>query len=258
MIPAGGAGAPGTRVHVRPEAVRDGRVVLDAHETRHVRRVLRLRVGDLVRAMDGVGHEWTVRLTALGARAEGEILDTGAPAPESPLHLTLAQGLPKGDKLDTVIRMSTELGVAAIVPLLSARSVPRAEAGAARRARWERVAREAAKQCGRAVVPTVAAPSSLPDWLAGRDQDSLLLCLWEREPVSLADRLPARAPSRAAVVIGPEGGLADDEVAALQAAGAIVAGLGPRLLRTETAGPVAVALLQAHWGDLGTRNPRPA
>ena len=125
MIPAGGAGAPGTRVHVRPDAVREGRVVLDADETRHVRRVLRLRVGDLVRAMDGLGHEWTVRLTALGARAEGEILDTGAPAPESPLHLTLAQGLPKGDKLDTVIRMSTELGVAAIVPLLSARSVPR-------------------------------------------------------------------------------------------------------------------------------------
>jgi len=258
MIPAGGAGAkgaPGTRVHVRPDAVRDGRVVLDADETRHVRRVLRLRVGDLVSAMDGLGHEWTVRLTALGARAEGEILEAGASAPESPLHLTLAQGLPKGDKLDTVIRMSTELGVAAIVPLLSARSVPRAEAGAARRGRWERVAREAAKQCGRAVVPTVGAPSTLADWLAKRDRDGLLLCLWEREPVSLAERLPARAPSRAAVVIGPEGGLADDEVTALRAAGAIVAGLGPRLLRTETAGPVAVALLQARWGDLGTAGP---
>ena len=260
MIPVGGAGAkgaPGTRVHVRPDAVRDGRVVLDADETRHVRRVLRLRVGDLVSAMDGLGHEWTVRLTALGARAEGEILEAGASAPESPLHLTLAQGLPKGDKLEGIIRMSTELGVAAIVPLLAARSVARADAARwpGRRARWERVAREAAKQCGRAVVPTVGAPSTLADWLAKRDRDGLLLCLWEREPVSLAERLPARAPSRAAVVIGPEGGLADDEVAALRAAGAIVAGLGPRLLRTETAGPVAVALLQARWGDLGTAGP---
>ena len=166
--------------------MRDGRVVLDADETRHIRRVLRLRVGDVVRAMDGLGHEWTVRLTALGTRAEGDILEAGAPAPESPLHLTLAQGLPKGDKLDTVVRMSTELGVAAIVPLLSARSVSRAEAGAARRARWERVAREAAKQCGRAVVPTVAAPSSLSDWLATRDPSGLLVCLWEREPTPAA------------------------------------------------------------------------
>ncbi len=243
--------ATGTRVHVRPDAVRDGRVVLDADETHHIRRVLRLRVGDVVRAMDGLGHEWTVRLTALGARAEGDILEAGAPAPESPLHLTLAQGLPKGDKLDTVVRMSTELGVAAIVPLLSARSVSRAEAGAARRARWERVAREAAKQCGRAVVPTVAAPSSLADWLATRDPSALLVCLWERESTPLSERLPVRAPARAAVVVGPEGGLADDEVDALRGAGAIVAGLGPRLLRTETAGPVAVALLQARWGDLG-------
>jgi 16S rRNA (uracil1498-N3)-methyltransferase len=79
------------------------------------------------------------------------------------------------------------------------------------------------------------------------------VCLWERETAPLAEVLPVARPARAAVVVGPEGGLADDEVEALRAAGAVVAGLGPRLLRTETAGPVAVALLQARWGDLGRR-----
>jgi len=250
--------APGTRVHVRPDAVRGARIVLDASETRHVRRVLRLNVGDLVRAMDGLGHEWTVRLTALGARAEGEILEAGAPAEESPLALTLAQGIPKGDKLETIIRMSTELGVACVAPLITTRSIAREEHGrwAVRRARWERVAREASKQCGRAVVPGVAAPVALGDWLAARDardRGGVLVCLWERETAPLAELLPAARPARAAVVVGPEGGLGDDEVEALRAAGALVAGLGPRLLRTETAGPVAVALLQARWGDLGRR-----
>ena len=120
------------RVHVRPEAVRGDRLALDARETHHLRRVLRLRVGDLVRAMDGAGHEWTVRLTAVGPRAaEGEILEAGAPPHESPLALTLAQGVPKGDKLEGIIRMSTELGVAAVAPLLTERSVARADA-----ARW--------------------------------------------------------------------------------------------------------------------------
>lgn len=250
--------APGTRVHVRPEAVRGARIVLDASETRHLRRVLRLNVGDLVRAMDGLGHEWTVRLTTLGARAEGEIVETGASADESPLTLTLAQGIPKGDKLETIIRMSTELGVTSVAPLTTARSIPHEKEArwAARRARWERVAREAAKQCGRAIVPDVAAPVTLADWLGARERDGVLVCLWERETAPLAEVLPAARPTRAAVVVGPEGGLADDEVTALRAAGALVAGLGPRLLRTETAGPVAVALLQARWGDLGRRADR--
>jgi 16S rRNA (uracil1498-N3)-methyltransferase len=236
---------------VRPEAVSGTRVILDAEEAHHLRRVLRLRVGDLVRALDGRGRELTVRLTALGMRsAEGEILASSTPGRESPLHLTLAQGLPKADKLETIIRMSTELGVAAVVPLLTARTVP-AGLGQGRLARWERVAREAAKQCGRAVVPAITAPVALGAWLAARDPAGLLVCLWEREPAPLAERLPAAPPARATLVVGPEGGLADEEVAGLAEAGALVAGLGPRVLRTETAGPVAVALLQARWGDLG-------
>ncbi len=237
------------------DAVHGARVAFDAKETHHLSRVLRLRPGDVVRALDGTGHELTVRLTRVeGRRAEGEVLGRQSRSTESPLTLTLVQGLPKGDRMETVIRMATELGVSRIVPVLTERSVVRPDAagGGGRLARWQRVARESAKQCGRTVLPDVEAVRPLSRWLATRDAGGLLLCLWEDEPASLAERLPAERVSRATLVVGPEGGLTPAEVSLLTAEGAVVAGLGPRILRTETAGPVGLALLQARYGDLWT------
>ena len=101
------------------------------------------------------------------------------------------------------------------------------------------------------VVPDVRAPVALPDWLAEPRAPGLVLCLWEDERTPLAAVLPQQVPSRATIVVGPEGGLSDDEVQGLREAGALVAGLGPRILRAETAGPVALALLQSRYGDLG-------
>lgn len=247
------------RFFVRAEAVTGERVTFDAGETRHLSRVLRLGPGDVVRAVDGRGQELTVRLTEVGARtAAGEILARAMRRSESPLSLTLVQGLPKADKMDGIIRMATELGVARVVPVITKRTVARAEPErwTARLTRWQRVAREAAKQCGRAVIPEVAAPRALSAWLAeARPAPVLLICLWEEERAGLTDVLPAGPADRATLVVGPEGGLAETEVAALRTAGALVAGLGPRVLRTETAGPVGLALLQARYGDLGTAIP---
>lgn len=239
---------------MRAEAVQGARVTFDAQETRHLARVLRLRPGDVLRVVDGSGDELTVRLTRVEARrAEGELLGRQPRPSESPLQLTLAQGLPKGDKMEAIIRMATELGVSRIVPVLTERSVVRMDAAGAagRLARWQRVAREAAKQCGRAVLPEVAAVCPLAGWLRERDGGGLLLCLWEEERAPLSEQLPAGTVTQATLVVGPEGGLSAPEIALLVAAGAIVAGLGPRILRTETAGPVGLALLQAHYGDLG-------
>ncbi len=242
-----------SRFHVRPEAVRGDQVAFDAEEAHHLTRVLRLGAGDVVAALDGGGHELTVRLTRVGARgAEGTVVSSRALHTESELDLTLAQGIAKGDKMEGIIRMATELGVTRIVPLLTERSLVGAEAASRRLARWRRVSKEAAKQSGRAVIPEVAPPHALADWLAAIGGAGLLLCLWENERAPLAERLPAGRPSRATVVVGPEGGLTDGEVARLRGAGAVLAGLGPRILRTETAGPVAVALLQSRYGDLGT------
>ena len=201
-----------------------------------------------------------MRLTGLaGGVAEGVVVARGEAGRESPLRLALAQGLPRADKMDAIVRMATELGATRIDPLLTARAVARPDAarGRGRRLRWERIAREAAKQCGRAVVPAIGEPRALADWLAARPAGGLLVCLWEGEARPLAAQLPAEAPSEATLLVGPEGGLTAEEVAMLRAAGALVAGLGPRILRTETAGPVGLALLQARYGDLlGARDDR--
>jgi 16S rRNA (uracil1498-N3)-methyltransferase len=242
-------------LHLAPDAVDGDRVAFEAAAAHHLGRVLRAAVGDVVQAVDHAGALLSVRLTAIAPRhAEGLIVSRVPLETESPLDLTLAQGVPKGDKMDGIVRMATELGVTRVIPLLTARTVVRLEPArwTARLARWRRIAKEAAEQSGRAAVPEIGAPRDLVSWAREAGATGLLVCLWEEEREGLAGRLPAGPCPRVTVVVGPEGGLAADEVRGLADAGAVVAGLGPRLLRTETAGAVAVALLQSRYGDLGT------
>ncbi len=248
------------RFHVRPEAVETDRVLFDAEETRHLARVLRLGPGDSVQVVDGRGTEFTVRLESIAARsAVGTILARSSAITESPLTITLAQGVPKGAKMEGIVRAVTELGVARVVPLVTERTIVRLEVGRwrERARRWQRVAKEAAKQCGRAVIPPVDLPRSLEEFAEAEWRADLLLCLWEGERRGLSEILDATPGpvASALLVVGPEGGLARGEVEALQARGFTIAGLGPRILRTETAGPVSVSLLQSCFGDLGA--PRP-
>jgi 16S rRNA (uracil1498-N3)-methyltransferase len=215
--------------------------------------VLRLGRGDIVEAFDGLGNVLSVRLERVGGRsAEGALLARAALQSESPLHLTLAQSIPKGDKMEGIIRMATELGAARVVPLVTARTVVRVEPerSGARLSRWQRVAKEAAKQTGRAVITEVTTPTRLVPWIAARETEGLLVCLWEDAREPLGPQLPRGPLSRATVVVGPEGGLERAEADALRNVGAVVGGLGPRILRTETAGPVGLAILQARYGDL--------
>ena len=242
-------------LHLAEDAVDGDRVAFEAAHAHHLGRVLRAAVGDVIQAVDHGGALLSVRLTAIAPRrAEGLIVSRTSLATESPLDLTLAQGVPKGDKMDGIVRMATELGVTRVIPLLTARTVVRLEPGRwpARLARWQRIAKEAAQQSGRAAVPAIGEARDLPSWAREAGSPGLLVCLWEEEHEGLARRLPAGPCPRVTVVVGPEGGLAADEVRGLVEAGAVVAGLGPRQLRTETAGAVAVALLQSRYGDLGT------
>ncbi len=155
------------RFTIAPERIRDGRVFFDRDESRHLARVLRLRSGDTVLAADGAGHEYTVRLETIGDEATGTVLDVGANDHESPLRITLIQSVPKGDKMESIVRASTELGVTRIVPVLTARTIVTLEPGRwrDRARRWQRVAKEASKQCGRAVVPAVDVPHPLDEAL---------------------------------------------------------------------------------------------
>jgi len=258
------------RFTITPERIAGGRVAFDRGESRHLSRVLRLRSGDTVLAADGTGREYTVRLETVGEQATGTVLGVAAGASESPVQITLVQSVPKGDKMESIVRASTELGVAHVVPVLTTRTVVTLEAGRwrDRARRWQRVAAEAAKQCGRAVIPTVTTPRPLAEVLARDEPSELQLCLWEgattmagpgAEPErppgrALAASLPPSLPAGARIrlLVGPEGGLSREEVESAQARGWTIVGVGPRILRTETAGPAIIAVLQARFGDLGS------
>lgn len=242
-------------LHLAPDAIHGDRVTFEAGAAHHLGRVLRAAVGDVVRAVDPAGALLTVRLTVIAARRAEGLIVSRAPLPtESPLDLTLAQGVPKGDKMDGIVRMATELGVTRVVPLMTERTVVRLEPArwTSRLGRWQRIAKEAAQQSGRAAVPEITPPRDVASWARESRPAGLLVCLWEEEREGLEKRLPPGPCPRVTVIVGPEGGLTAEEVRGLVDAGAVVASLGPRLLRTETAGAVAVALLQSRYGDLGT------
>jgi 16S rRNA (uracil1498-N3)-methyltransferase len=234
------------------ERLADGRVTFDRDETRHLARVLRLRPGDTVLASSGDGRDHTIRIESLGETATGTVIATVARAAESPLDVTLVQGVPKGDKMETIVRMATELGVARIVPAVTERTIVRLDATRwrERARRWQRVAKEATKQCGRAVIPEVDLPRPLAECLDAPG-GALSLCVWEGATAPLGPVLArAAGVTRVRVLVGPEGGLSATEVDGASARGYEVASLGPRVLRTETAGPVVVAILQERFGDL--------
>lgn len=244
------------RFTIAPDRREGGRVTFDRDESHHLARVLRLRPGDTVIAVDGSGHDYTVRLERVGeGEATGTILGVATRAVESPLAITLVQGVPKGDKMELIVRAATELGVARVVPALTERTIVRLEPARwrERARRWQRVAKEAAKQSRRAVIPEVAVPCPLDEALERAAGAVLRLCLWEGEAMPLARILDAldAPPATVAVLVGPEGGLGRDEVTRARALGWQAASVGPRILRTETAGPALLAILQHRWGDLG-------
>ena len=221
-------------------------VTLTADEARHLREVLRLKPGDEVSVFDGEGREFRARVAqARREFAELELQDEIEPArPESPLKITLAVALLKGEKFDLVVQKATELGVVKIVPLITryADIKLRDEADATKRvARWQRIALEAAKQSGRAVVPEV----SLPVAVSSVFSESCLL-FSEREGHGLTQI----ETDQVTAIIGSEGGWSDEELEQARAAGAQIVTLGGRILRAETAALTAAALLQHRFGDL--------
>jgi 16S rRNA (uracil1498-N3)-methyltransferase len=189
------------RFTLAPDRIRDGHVVFDRDETHHLVRVLRLDPGQLVVVADGHGHEYIVRVEAIGDTATGTVVRQGTSAVESPLAVTLVQGIPKGDKIEQIVRAATELGLRGVQPVITSRTVVRLELSRwrERARRWQRVAKEAAKQSGRAVVPDVHAPQPLADWLAATpttDAGTLRLCLWEGAVRSSLTWPRRRAPWR--------------------------------------------------------------
>jgi 16S rRNA (uracil1498-N3)-methyltransferase len=236
------------RLYVPPERLTGTQVELDGEPYRHLARVLRAAPGDAVLLFDGQGHEVEARVVAVGARAVTLALGARREVPAPALAITLLQGVPRGERMDLLVQKTTELGVARIVPVLAERCVARPPRE--RSSRWQTIAEEAARQCGRADVPLVTAPVPLAEGLSLAGPCAVRLALWEGErALPLRRAFAGDAPS-VALLVGPEGGLAPAEVEAARAAGFATVGVGPRILRAETAAIVAVALVQAAAGGL--------
>lgn len=231
--------------------VHGARVELPDSAARHALKVLRMRDGDAVVLFDGQGGEWEAALkVGAGGTAQALLGAHRARDSESPLALTLVQALPSGDKMDWVVEKCVELGVAAIQPVAAKRSVIRlsAERMERRIAHWNAIASAACEQCGRNRVPPVAPVLDLPQYLAAaKDQNATRLMLAPAAATVLREvSLPA---GPVLFMVGPEGGWEEGEMRAAKAAGFRMLQLGPRVLRTETAGMAALAAMQALWGD---------
>lgn len=221
-------------------------------DARKLTIVLRASAGDEIEIIDSSGRAYAAEVLFEDERIRARLLTEKTPLPAPTLHITLAQGLPKGAKMDFVVEKATELGVARIVPFTSERTVAGAAPNGKRR-RWERLATSAAQQCGRSDVPIIEASAPFADVCARFGQFDLALVPWELAAgTALREGLPQllAATHTVLIVIGPEGGLSAQEAAAAQAAGGRTVSLGARILRTETAGLVTCSALLYASGDL--------
>lgn len=240
-----------SRVYCEAALEPGAEVALPASAANHVARVLRLRTGAPVVAFDGSGRDYHCEVVAIdGSRVRVRVGEAAEVRRESPLAVTLVQAVSRGERMDLTLQKATELGVRAIVPVFSARSVVRLDErqAAARLRHWQAVVVSACEQSGRSMLPRVHAPLDLAHYLADAPHGGLRLVPSPGASDSLAGL--SEAPTRAELLVGPEGGFDGGELLAAESAGFKPVRLGPRVLRTETAGIVALAVLQALWGDL--------
>ena len=220
-------------------------------DARHITGALRMTVGETVTLCDGKGQDYACTLTAVERDTVTVAVDAVIPNTSEPtLAVTLYMGLPKADKLEWIIQKAVELGVVTVVPVVTARSIARVDGKDAekKRARWQKIAAEAAGQSGRGIIPTVEAPITFKQALPRLAAENTLLCYeGGGQPIG---RLVSREDTRLSLVVGPEGGFDPAEVAAVTAAGGRVATLGPRILRCETAPIAALAVAMERSGNM--------
>lgn len=235
------------------ERVAGARVTLGKEDSHHLLRVMRAEPGEpFVVLAEGVQYDCRLAGAEEG-RAVGEVLAQRPATGEPPVKITLFQGLAKGEKMETVVQHCTELGVCGFVPVATSRAVVKLEPkkAAERVERWQKIAREAAEQSRRGAVPTVAPVASWKEAAARCGSFDLAVVPWEEGGRPLRELLTENPGARSiAVFIGPEGGLSPEEVDLARQKGAVAVTLGPRILRTETAGLAAAAAILYALGDL--------
>jgi 16S rRNA (uracil1498-N3)-methyltransferase len=237
------------RFFAPPTNFENNAVFLGENETRHLRDVLRLRTGSEINVFDGSGREFLCEVVKVGKNRTELHIGTGIPptAPESPLDLTLAPALLKGEKFDLIVQKAVELGVRRLIPLITQRCDVKLKDSSNKVERWQRIALEATKQSGRATLMQIDAPVDFLSLLKTGKRDGIIM-FSERSGGSF-EKVPAKKEITA--ITGPEGGWEDSEIEAAREAGAAIVTLGGRILRAETAAITVAAILQHRFGDLG-------
>jgi 16S rRNA (uracil1498-N3)-methyltransferase len=240
-----------TRIHVPGPLEAGGEVTLPSKAGEHLTRVLRLSSGAPFVMFDGRGGEYSAELSAIGRPVRARVLRHDPVERESPLHITLLQGVARGERMDLIVQKATELGVTRIVPVLAERSVVRVDAKQRERKRehWQSIVVSACEQCGRNRVPAVHQAVSLGDAMELLPETGTRCLLAAEASEALVHAAARTAGASLTLLIGPEGGLADGERKFALDQGFIAYRLGPRIMRTETAGLAALATLQAAAGD---------
>ncbi|MFY9607433.1 MAG: 16S rRNA (uracil(1498)-N(3))-methyltransferase [Blastocatellia bacterium] len=250
------------RFYAPPDSKKGAVVVLSHQETRHLTRVLRLKPGDEAFVFDGFGREYrSLFLKVEEGCARLEVLEELLDAVESPLFVTLAQSLAKGEKFDLIVQKATELGISSIVPLLADQADFKLtdERWEKRLERWQRISIEALKQCGRRTIVEISSPISVRALLdkeaadsGGNSFETRAVLVFNEKGGAPVDAALTEKPyaSAVTVLVGPEGGWSDDELTLFAERGVKSVTLGPRKLRTETAAIVAMTLIQHALGDV--------
>jgi 16S rRNA (uracil1498-N3)-methyltransferase len=236
------------RFYAPAESFDGSEVSLDVDETRHLRNVLRLQVGDEASVFDGLGNEFRCTIAEIAKKsARLTVMEQSVPAaPESPLELTLASTVLNGEKYDLIVQKAVELGVRALVPLVTVRCDVKQNDAVKRVGRWKRIAMEATKQSGRATIMKVAEPAAFDSLISKTDPQQAVL-FSERDGENFST---LKSPKTLTVFIGPKGGWDDTELDAARDQKIPVITMGGRILRAETAAIAMTAILQHRFGDL--------
>ena len=244
---------------IDPSATINSLVTIQQSEAHHIKNVLRLRPGDRIKLFDGTGFEFEAVIRKMSAeKVDVEILSRIRATLRSAVQIMVAQAFLKEKKMDDLVRKLCELGVAKWIPFFSQRSIARPDPSrlAGRTRRWHRIAAEALKQCRRPDLPEIAGPLSFEEVLDFSKTCDLNIVFWENEstPLNSAIESNEKHPiKKILLMLGPEGGFTHQEIQMSEHSGFFVAGLGPRILRAETATLAACAIVQYLFGDMGTR-----
>lgn len=243
------------RFYIPPEMVQHPQPEISGSDAVHIHRVLRMSAGDVVELFDGIGNCYRAKIvSASSERIVFSIEESFDLLSESSVHITVAQGILKDRKMDDLIRPLTELGITCWMPFYAARSIPLpGKKGVGKRLdRWEKIAMEAVKQCRRGRIPRITPMEKFDDILEASNDCDLKILFWEGvSQVFDIPRTDSQKPKKIMAVVGPEGGFTSNEVRLAKMHGFLTTGLGPRILRAQTATLTACALVQYCFGDMG-------